>query len=391
MKISRNWLQTYFKDPLPSSDEIRELFIFHSYEVEGIDIIGDDSVFDLSILPNRAHDSLSHIGVAKELASLLPREMILSSLGDAKRLNEDTEAFVSFKVEDSGIASRAMKWYVQDVKVGDSPKWLVDYLVSVGQRSINNIVDATNYIMLETGQPVHAFNYDAIAGANIKNITIRFAHDGEKVTLLDGKEIALDGAIPVIADDNGPLDIAGIKGGMKSGINQNTKRILLSACSFDSKIIRRASKKLGMRTDASVRFGHDLSPWLAGLAIERLAQLISSISGGVIAKFPIDIYPLKDRAYKIGTSLTEVNSLLGSDLTTDEIGNTFRRQRFDFEIVEPRLRVLETARAAIGKPYKLGASVTNDAPSLFDCSSLVAYAYKEAGISVPRISVDQFV
>ncbi|MEX0935129.1 MAG: phenylalanine--tRNA ligase subunit beta [Candidatus Paceibacterota bacterium] len=326
MLVSLNWLTTYLdSESLPDPQELASLLNRHSYEVEGIEERGDDVIFDLDILPNRASDSLSHIGIAREIATLVDVKMVLPE-GDEVDGRGDNE-LVSLSVDES-IARRALKCVISGITVGASPDWLVERLASVGQRSINNIVDITNFVMLETGQPVHAFDYDKVAGEGAKEIKIRFAKDGETIKLLDEKEYTLDSSIPVIADDEKALDVAGIKGGETSGIDENTTRVLLSSCSFNPTIIRRASQKLNLRTDASKRFENNVPAVLAASAMGRLSSLVKDIAGGESSTV-VDLYPSPQEPISVSFSIEEVNSLLGTDISEEEVEDILTRLQFN--------------------------------------------------------------
>jgi phenylalanyl-tRNA synthetase beta subunit len=201
----------------------------------------------------------------------------------------------------------------------------------------------------------------------------------------------LDENTIVISDDKHALDIAGIKGGHTSGIDENTKNVILSACNFDAISIRKTSKKLGLRTDASIRFENAISPELVDEAVELLSALVEKIAGGKVAADIIDIYPKKENKYKVGVSLLEINKLLGSRLSSRDVEKTLKRVKFEYKLVDPLKEILSLAPTLLGIPYKLGSSIRFDAPRFFDCSSLVSFLYVHAGIAIPRMSVDQYV
>jgi phenylalanyl-tRNA synthetase beta chain len=331
MKISYNWLQEHFEDKLPAPAQLADLLTMHSFEIDSISPNGADSVLDVKVMPDRAHDCMSYWGIAKEvgtLAGLDVKPMIFPSEADEA---VKTSALVSLKIQDENKCRRAMKRLAIGVEIGPSPKWLKDRLESAGQRSINNIVDIANFVMLETGQPVHTFDLDKISGDKRKNIFIRNAEAGEKVKTLDGREFTLDDSMLVIADDEKALDIAGIKGGADSGISGDTKNVLLSACNFDPINIRRTSKKLGLRTDASERFEKEISPALASLAMEYLSFLVKEIAGGYLAADIIDFYPKKLEAPQVRISREDIEKLLGIKIDEKEIEDIFRKLRFEFE------------------------------------------------------------
>ncbi|MBU1046161.1 C40 family peptidase [Patescibacteria group bacterium] len=390
MQFSYKWLQEYFEEDLPEIKDLVETLTFHSFEIEGVE---KDDLIDIDVLPNRSHDCLCYSGIAREISVLtgLKLKNIKKEYITEKGLISSD--FIALSIDDSNLVPRATKRLVQEVKIQASPDWLKEKLESIGQRSINNVVDITNYVMWETGQPVHAFDFDKIAKNEngVKEFNIRTAKLGEKITTLDGQDFELDETVVVISDKEKALDIAGTKGGSISGIDENTKNVVLSVCNFNSTNIRRTSRKLGLRTDASIRFENNISPEKVMEAMERLTQLIVEITGGKASEDILDIYPRKANPFKVGVSISEINRVLGTDLSSEEVENIFKRLGFEYEKINPLDKVLELATEFIGKPYKMGASVTFDAPNEFDCSSFTAYLFAQAGIGIPRVSVDQYV
>lgn len=397
MKVSHKWLNDRFFDgTLPAPEKVASLLTMNSFEIESVDRASDDvgggAILDVKILPNRSHDCLSHKGIAREIAVLLSKELSYVPEKAKTDSSVSTVGAISLSIADSTKCARATKRLVRDVKIEKSPKWLSDYLISLGQKPINNVVDCANFVMLETGQPVHTFDFDKIADTNDgkKNLTIRNAKGGEEIACLDNKTYTLDENMIVISDDSGALDVAGIKGGLASGIDENTKNVVLSACNFDAISIRKNSKKLGLRTDASVRFENGISPELVGGAMELLSALVEKIAGGKVAADIIDIYPKKENKYKVGVSLSEINKVLGTKMSSAAVSKTLERAKFEYAVIDPK-EILSLARAFLGTPYKLGSSIRFDAPRSFDCSSLVAFLCVQAGIAIPRMSVDQYV
>jgi len=327
MIFSYNWLKDYIKGKVPSPSEIAKIFTKYSFEVESLKKRADDWIFDIDILPNRASDCLSYIGVAREAVAVLKFEKgAKNSLALPKnKLRENkkirTKDVLEVKVENSGDCQRYMAMVVFGVKVGKSPKAIQKKLKSCGLEPINNIVDITNYVMLETGQPLHAFDFDKIETAEkgfekesrkkIKKIFVRRARKGEKVKALDQKTYQLDDGILVIADAKKPLCLAGIKGGENSGIDEKTKNIVIEAANFNPGLIRRASKKLKLKTDASWRFENGIDPNLIDFAQKRVLSLIQKEAKGDILSGPVDFYPKKRKPKKIMLDLGYLNSLLG--------------------------------------------------------------------------------
>jgi len=388
MKISFEWLQSFFDKPLPSPEAVARLLTMHAYEVEWVEKYHDDTIFEIDILPNRAHDSLSHRGVARELAVLakLPIKEIISSLpAEIENVRK-----LSVTIEDEKLCRRYVGRVIENIAVGRSPEWLVRRLESIGQRTINNVVDATNYAMFTLGQPLHAFDADRPDSCGI---IVRHARAGEAMKTLDGQEIRFTEDMLVIADTASPLALAGVKGGTQAEVTEGTKNIILEAANFEPKNVRKTSQAVGIRTDSSMRFERELAPWLASEAMEYVTALISDTAGTEETKIgiTIDAYPRPQAPYLVGVSTEEVNMVLGTTLSDLDIASAFDRLGFPYEKKNPVAHVLSIARGLEGKPYLWGASVAYDAPKRFDCSSFTAYLFAQAGVNIPRMTVDQYV
>ncbi len=358
MKISHAWLQTYFNEPLPTAEKLAELITFHAFEVEGIDRVGDDSVIDISVLPNRAHDCLSYEGMAREIGVLAglavrPREL--------KDVPESETRELNISVEDSALCPRYMGRMVEGIEIKPSPEWLKTRLASIGQRSINNVVDIMNFVMFETGQPLHAFDADKLSTTEI---IIRKARAGEKIATLDGKDIALDENVPVIADKTEPLAIAGIKGGKKAEVTESTKNIVIESANFAPGNIRKTSRKIGIRTDASARYENEITPEKTSEAMKYVASLLSEHASGANFKAGKiqDVYPKPWQPFMVSVSVQEVNALLGTSFSRKEIEEILKKLRFDFAVNENRfavtvpaerldLRIKEDIIEEIGRVY----------------------------------------
>lgn len=333
MKISYNWLQDYFEEKLPEPERVGSLLTMHSFEIDSISSFEGDTIYDIKVLPDRAHDCMSHYGIARELGILLPLAPKLLELELKGESDFETEKIVHVHIENTEKCRRAMKRVVRGIKVAPSPDWLVTRLASVGQRSINNIVDVANFVMLETGQPVHTFDLAKISG-DPKEIYIRNAKDGETITALDGKEYTLDDSMLVIADGNGPLDIAGIKGGAASGIDKGTTDVLLSVCNFEPTNIRKTRTKLNLKTDASDRFEKGLSSKTPKLALLRLSHLVHKLAGGELSEDIIDVYPNPESMRHVTVTLRYINSVLGLSLSEEGIEGLFRKLMLGTEKID---------------------------------------------------------
>ena len=341
MKFSYNWLQSFFypvksskagakqfnrvKKKLAKPEKLAELLALHAFEVEEVEKTGMDWILDIAVLPNRGPDCFSHLGIAREIAAITG----LKYTGPTWAVKEDKEIkakdFVSVEVKNKLAGPRYTARVICDVKVGFSPKWLRERLEVCGLRPINNVVDVANYVMLETGQPLHAFDGEKLQD---RKIIVRFAKEGERIVTLDEEKYDLDGNILVIADAKKPVAIAGIKGGKAPEIDLKTKVVVLESANFNSRVIRRGSKRIDLKTDASWRFEHGLDPNLTELAINRAASLIQEVAGGKVAQGLVDFYPKKVLPKRIKLDLDYIERLLGVKIPQKEIKNILKRLNF---------------------------------------------------------------
>ena len=347
MKISYNWLKWYIPE-IPKAEKVADIFMYHLCEVEGVEKIGEDTVFDLNILPNRAHDLLSHQGIARELASQLgiaykdPTEMY--KIPESK----PTKLKIELKTEK---CRRYMGRIVRNVKVEPSPDWVKKHLESIGQRSINNIVDATNIVMYDCGQPCHAFDLDKLVS---EKIIVRTAKTAEMVELLGSeiignvkksKAVLLSITDMIITDEKNVLAIAGVKGGKIAEVDKNTKNILIEVANFEPISVRKTSKKLGILTDSSKRFENDLSSELASYAMREISGLLVEY-GETKFENIVDVYQDKQKEIKLSFSVDRVSKILGITVSLSEIEDIFKRYNFkyknkaeEFEITIPPMRL----------------------------------------------------
>jgi len=362
MKISYNWLQGLVGKKLPAPDKVAELLTFHSFEVESINKNGSDWVLDIDILPNRAHDCLSHLGIAREIAVLL--KYPFKETNYKEKIKEDKKMaseLIEVKVEDQKLCPRYTARVIIDVEVGPSPQWIQERLKVCGLKPISNIVDIANYVMLETGQPLHAFDADKLKGGKI---IVRKAEKGEKITSLDNEKYHLDQNILVIADQKDPVCVAGIKGGIGPGVDSQTKRVILEAANFDFQAIRKASRQLKLITDASWRFEHQLDPNLTQEAIDMSAYLIQELAQGKVLKGLVDVYPKKVKPKKINLNNDQVRSLLGINISDKEISDILKRLGLDKTIPTKRLdiNIPEDLIEEVGRVYGF-AKIPSQLPS----------------------------
>ncbi len=337
MKISYNWLQNYFKEKLPTPEKISEGIIFHSFEVEEVEEIKNDTIFDIKILPDRAHDCLSHWGIAKEISAIFD----LKIKNKEYKVFESKQTNLKIEIQDEKCL-RYMGRVIRNIKVTESPIWLKEKLNAIGQKSINNIVDAANFVMFDLGQPIHSFDLDKLES---EKIIIRNGVLGEKLTTLDNKEVNLDESILVISDEKDPLVIAGIKGGTKAEVDNNTKNIVIEVANFNPTTTRKTAKKINILTDAVKRYENEISSELAEIAMNSIAEMIVSLSGGEVENI-VDIYPKKVEQRFVVVSVNYINKRLGSFFSKEEIESVWKKLNFtytedngEFKIEIPYLRI----------------------------------------------------
>ena len=327
MIFSYSWLQIFFKDKLPKPEKLKEILTLHAFEVKEIGKKEGDYFLDVDVLPNRAGDCFSHLGIAREVSALLGKKLLIKTPKTKEEVRGKIDDFLCFSIKRE-ICNRYSAKVILGVKVQPSPPWLIRKLKVCGLKPINNIVDVTNFVMLETGQPLHAFDLDKISGNFPKKIFVRRAKKGEKIITLDGKVYELNEEIPVIADEEKLLAIAGIKGAKGAEIDENTKNIFLESANFNQLLIRRASKKLDLKTDASLRFEHGLDPNLTDFAIERAAFLIQKVSKGKTIRGIKDFYPKKNLPLIISLNIQRLKKLIGFYIPVAKIIEILKKLQF---------------------------------------------------------------
>ena len=298
------------------------IYIFDdSVEVgaDAVEVLGlHETVFEYEITSNRV-DCYSVIGIAREAAATFRKPFHapeVKAVGSIGNVNDD----ISVEVKDSKLCPRYCAKVVKNVKIGPSPEWMQRRLSACGIRPINNLVDITNYVMEEFGQPMHAYDLSTIAG---NKIVVRRAEDGEKFVTLDGQERELDSDMLMICDGEKPVGLAGIMGGENSMITDDVKDVLFEAACFDGTNIRLSSKRVGLRTDASSKFEKGLDPNNAEAAINRACQLIEELGAGEVVKGIVDVYPEKKTERTILFNPDYVNCLIGFDLTEADMVSYF--------------------------------------------------------------------
>ncbi|KPJ72602.1 hypothetical protein AMJ48_03055 [Parcubacteria bacterium DG_74_1] len=351
MNFSYNWLQSFFKKKLPKPEKLAELLTMHSFEVAEVKKFNRDWILDIDILPNRGPDSFSCLGIAREISTLAGFKYI----ADKYELKEDkgikARDFINVEVRDKTACSRYTARVITEVKVGFSPKWMRERLEACGLKPINNIVDVANYVMLETGQPLHAFDGEKLQD---RKIIVRFAKEGEKIITLDEERYRLEKEMLVITDAKKPVAIAGIKGGKPPEIDLKTKIVVLESANFNPRVIRRASKRIDLKTDASWRFEHGIDPNLTEFAINRATLLIQEIAGGRIAQGLIDFYPGKVFPKRVKLDLDYVTSLLGIKISHQEIIAILKSLGFKIKHLKSKIIEVEVPT------FRLDVSIPED-------------------------------
>ena len=361
MKFSKAWLQDYIVETLPEDGVISEALNKKSFEVEEITVITQsqtdadqmqtsqieklgfedvrsqqakdqsDTIFDIKVLPNRAHDALGHRGMARELCADFG-----FTFKEDERVKKSESFFDStipapaISIENGEKCTRFMGIRIDGVMVTESPKWLKERLESIGQRSINNIVDITNYVQFSLNKPMHAYDTRSIKGI----LGARVARTGEMLVTLDEKSLTLDTQTTVIVDDEKVLGLAGIKGGKFSGIQSDTTSVILESANFEPTLIRKTSQKYDLRTDASKRFENGIANSLIEEGLYMTANLIKELCPNAKSSLVTDIYPKIDEIFSLSVSLDEINAILGTKYSGEEVEETFKKLLFKFTTKE---------------------------------------------------------
>lgn len=303
MKFNYKTLERLIPD-IPPIETVVEKITAHLFEIESC----EKGVLDIKVLPNRYADAACYRGLAREIAAICKVPFKDQKIAAPKARHKNKTRPV---IEVPNLCRRLMSCRIEGISLGKSPAWMQEALEVYGIRSINGIVDITNFVTIETGQPLHAFDADKMEGAEL---VARQAHEGEMVETLDGKKIALNPSALVLSDARNALDIAGVKGGTRAEITAKTKNIVLTAGNFDGTLIYKTAKRIGLSTDASIRFSHAISPALVERGMLRALQLILEICGGK-AGAVCDAYPKPVKAVPLAFDIQRFNALTGLTLT----------------------------------------------------------------------------
>lgn len=325
------------------SEDGEGILEFADYLAEGADVgeIYADTLFEVSLTPNLSH-AASLLGIARELGALTFKK-VESPLIYVDEKGPSIEDEIQVKIVNSADCPRYSCRVIDNVKIAPSPDWLKKRLQAAGIRPVNNIVDITNYVFLELGQPLHAFDYDKLTG---KQIIVRNAKEGEKIVTLDGRERLLTEKMLVIADEKTPVAIAGVMGGINSEVTDSTTKVVLESAYFNSSNIRKTSKELQLITDASRHFERKTDPNGVLRALDRAAMLVAEIAGGKVARGVIDIKESNFPENVVPCRLSKINALLGTHLGIGEVEEIFQRlslmPRWDgkdtFQVTVPTFR-----------------------------------------------------
>jgi len=318
MKASINWLKEFAEFDL-HPDELAHSLTMAGFEVEAIETLNDDVIFDIGVTPNRP-DCLSIRGIAREISAVL--EVTFKDI-KVKTKNAKGSA-PAVKIENKTLCGRYSSRIVSGVRPGPSPEWLKNRLESCGIRSTSNIVDITNFVLLETGQPMHAFDLDKLNG---RKIVVKQAGNVDKITTLDNEERSLSEEMLLIWDAKKPVAIAGIMGDRNTEVSESTVNVLLESAYFNPSSVRRTSKALNLETESSYRFERGVDIEAVPLALDKAAQLIADIAGGKISELT-DAYPEIVTPRKISVSVNKIGALIGVDIDESFINKTLKKLGF---------------------------------------------------------------
>jgi phenylalanyl-tRNA synthetase beta chain len=322
MKVLLSWLKDYVDIEL-SAQEVAEILSNRGFPYEGIEVLNGDAVIDVEVTSNRG-DCLGYIGVARELAAATGRELKLPKVELAESSKPASE-FASVEIREPGLCPRYTARIIEGVKVGPTPDWMKNRLEAIGMRSVNNVVDATNYAMMETGQPPHAFDYARLMGGKI---IVRKAEAGEQIVSIDGAKCELTTDMLVIADATYSVAVAGVMGGLDTEVNDATTTVLLEDAFFSPVSVRTTSRNLSLPSEAAFRFCRIVDIENIDWASKRTAQLMIQVSGGKAAKGVVDAYPGKPKPKQATLRLARLKKLLGIEVPSDKVIQILTRLGF---------------------------------------------------------------
>ena len=338
MKVTYTNLNSYFAGSLPAPSVVADALTFHAWEIESVEEIESETVFDVKVLPDKSSWGLSAMGIAKDLSVILDLPLSNNFLAQKPNLSFKTDA-VKVSIE-SDTCTRYMSALITGVRIGPSPAWLISELQALGQRSINNVVDSTNFVMFNLGQPLHAFDAKKLKGDSVKAIVVRNAKESESITTLTGESYVVSHADTVIADgvNNAPIGIAGIKGGKYAEVDTETVDIILESANFTSVATRLTAQRLKLRTDASSRFENGISSHMTSYALAQATTLILETTGGVLNGYT-DTGEVEDVQKPVSVSVSKINSVLGLALTRADVEAIIKRFGYEYVLSEDTITV----------------------------------------------------
>jgi phenylalanyl-tRNA synthetase beta chain len=344
MRVSYKQLNSFFDEKLPGLDAVVNALTFHAWEIDGTETYdadgeAEDTILDVKILPDKSAWALSHRGIAKDLSVILNLPLTHDPLSNAPDLSS-----VSNKVKvsiETSTCTRYTASLITGVTIGSSPLWLVDFLKSIGQRSINNVVDITNYVMFNLGQPLHAFDAKKLLSSGEGyQITVRNAKEGETITTLTGETYTLSPEDTLIVDGGSdtPIGIAGIKGGKRAEVDAQTVDIILESANFKAVPTRKTSQRLKLRTDASARFENGVVKAMASYGLVEATKLIAEIAGGTVEGY-VDVDTDEEKANVVTVSLIKINRVLGLALSQNEVEAILSRFGYQYNVADESFAV----------------------------------------------------
>lgn len=370
MKVSYNWIKDYV-DVKIDPKRLADILTMAGTNTTSLEKVGGDYIFDLEITANRP-DCLAVIGIAREAAALLGKPLKIPK--ELRRLVKPTskskkKTSLSVSVKDAKLCPRYTARIIRDVEVGPSPDWIRERIISAGLRPVNNIVDITNFVLLETGQPLHAFDLDRINGA----ISVRRARKGERIITIDNAPRVCEEGMLVIADESAPVAIAGVMGGHEAEVSDMTRTILLESAFFDPVSIRKTARSLGAGSESSYRFERKINVDMVPMASERAGALIAEISGGKIGPL-IDIGRAARPAKTMDFSVDRINSILGASIDRKRAVKILKTLGFS---VEDKKGSVKVTAPGFRQDVKCDADLAEEIARI--------YGYKNIPLTIPRI------
>ncbi len=348
MLTSLNWLNRYLAPSTLAPDEAEAKLIAHSFPIETREekqsAQGPDTVFDVEVTSNRG-DCLCHLGLARELAATTGRRLLSPEPRPRVKVGARTDAVTSVLNHVPEVCPRFTARVIRDVKVGASPAWLVSALESVGQRSINNVVDVSNFVLHELGHPSHTFDLNTLSG---KRLIVRKAHEGEKLTALDKRAHTLKSSDVVVADAERAVSLAGVIGGLDTGVTERTTDVLLEVATWDPATIRRTARRLEIRTDASHRFERIVAAGDLEWASARAAELILEVAGGELCEGVIDTSAEPDSRHVVAVRPERIEHVLGLSIEPGEVRRLLEAIGVEVQQGQHRLEASTARASAVG-------------------------------------------